>query len=262
MRKRRLLAPLLIFFLLAGTLAGCSVAGNTTTDHARNYVYAIGEPIHFYDETNDRAPLGTLTFLAVRALSDREFVHEIENIRDGEDNPVAKEETYRRVVQIDYTYEKTAAGKNLRQSAFYVRDAAGGRALPDPDTAYERLPVEAGVRSIIAALPERSDIVTVHVLYSGRITPNATAALALDGAAARPTPAANVPSDLQPMIDLLESELNEKQQALEESRARNDDLQARLDKANRTAQIYLIVMVSCVSVILMGLLQALRKRKQ
>ena len=260
MRTKKLVLPALLLALSLCLFAGCSFAGDTTTDHARNYVYASGEPINFYDETNDREPLGTLTFLSAHTLSDQEFVHKIENVTDGEGNSVPKEEIYRQVVQINYTYEKTAAGKNLRQNAFSVRDASGGRALLNPDTDYERLPVEAGIHSMIAALPERSDNVTVSVLYSGRITPNAMAELAIGGSAAKPRPLAAAPNNPQPVIDLLEKELDAKQQALEELQARNDDLRAQLDKANRTAQMYLVLAVTGASVILMTLLQALRRR--
>jgi len=256
MHMKKLLALALIFVAGLGTFAGCSFAGDTTTDHARSYEYAPGESIHFYDEKSDRQLLGTLTFLSVHSLSEEEFVRKVDGITDGEGNPVERDETYRQVVQINYTYEKTAAGKNLRPDAFSIRDASGGRALLDPDTDYERLPVEAGVHSMIAALPDRSDALTVNVLYSGRITPNATAKLSIDGSVAKPGSSIEAtPNDLQQMIDLLENELNAKQQAIEE-------FQAKLDRANQTAQLYLVLAVTGACVILMTLLQALRRRKK
>ena len=253
-------ATALLLSILA--LSSCSYAGDTTTDHARNYVYEAGEAIHFYDEKNDRQPLGTMTFLSAQVLSDDVFTHKEEGVTDGEGNPVEKSTIYRQIVQINYTYEKTSAGRELGKIRFDVFDASGNKGLANPPAEYEMIPAEHGVSSIVAALPVRGGALRTEVFYSGKFSPNAIVDIPMDGSAAFPKPSkpSNTQNSLQvelqktkETVELLEAELLANQLAMAE-------MQVKLDKAAQASQIYLVIVTVCASVGLMCLLQFVRKR--
>jgi len=253
-------------------LSSC-FAGDTTTDHARNHVYTLGEVIRFYDEKNDRDLLGTLTFVSVHVLSEDEFTLREKDGTDKEGEPVYKDVTYRQIVQINYTYQ-SITGRRLR--AFSVHDAAGSRGALDPDTAYETIPVEPGVSSLVAALPDRGRSVRVEVYYTGVFSPNVIASLAIGKevsvpVTAQPTvpPTTTAPTtaeqantsqyytqtEPQPDIALLEARLDEQRQSILILDAQLNKKQGQI-----TALTVLLTTVSCI--LLMLLWQMFRNRKK
>jgi len=259
LKKSRIAAIALIFLLLAGllVLSSCSYAGDTTTDHARNYVFEAGEAINFYDEENNRQPLGTMTFLSAQVLSDDVFTHK-EKRTDGEGNPIEQSTVYRQIVQINYLYEKAASGRELGKIRFTVRDSSGNRGLANPDADYEMIPAETGVSTLVVALPVRGGSLRTDVFYSGHFTPNAIVGLEIDATAAVPKPSkpSNAQIELQKLqetVELLEAQLLANQLAM-------DEVQTKLDKAMQTSQIYLVLLSVCASVGLMSLLQFVRRR--
>jgi len=231
-------------------LSSC-FAGNTTTDYARNHVYGLGEAIHFYDERNDRDPLGTLTFVSVYVLSNDMFtLKERDGTKDGK--PAYKEVTYNQLVQINYTYQSDA-GKSPRSFAVY--DSAGSRGELNPGTPYDKIPVDEGVGCLIAALPAHGDSVRVDVLYSGVFAPNAVANLSIEGKIPIPERPTNPAAQNDQAIALLQAELDEQQQSIL-------SLGEQLEKKQNQITVLVILLSVVSSVLLMLLWQQLRNRKK
>jgi len=231
-------------------LSSC-FAGNTTTDYARNHVYGLGEAIHFYDEKNDRDPLGTLTFLSVYVLSNDAFtLKERDGAKDGQ--PAYKEVTYSQLVQINYTYQ-SAAEKSPRSYAVY--DSAGSRGVLNPGVPYDKIPVDDGVGCLIAALPARGDSVRVEVLYSGVFAPNAVANLTIEGKTPAPERPTSPAGQNGQAMALLQAQLDEQQQRIL-------SLGEQLGKKQNQITVLVILLSTVSSVLLMLLWQQLRNRKK
>lgn len=231
-------------------LSSC-FAGNTTTDYARNHVYGLAEDIHFYDERNNRDPLGTLTFQSVYVLSNDAFtLKERDGNKDGQ--PAYKEVPYSQLVQINYTYQSDA-GKSPRSFAVY--DSAGSRGTLNPDTPYDKVPVGDGVGCLIAALPARGDSVRVEVLYSGVFAPNAVAKLSIEGKIPIPERPTNPAAQNDQAMALLQAQLDEQQQRIL-------SLGEQLDKKQNQITTLVILLSVVSSVLLMLLWQQLRGRKK
>ena len=242
-------------------LSSCSYAGDTTTDHARNYVYEAGEAINFYDEENGRQPLGTMTFLSARALSDEVFTHK-EKRTNGDGNPIEQSTVYRQIVQINYVYEKTSAGREPGKIRFTVHDSSGNRGLASPDADYEMIPAEHGVSTMVFALPVRGASLRTEVFYSGQFTPNAIVGLDVDAGTAVPTPAKppNAQNELKLELQKMQETVEQLEAQLLANQLAMDEVQAKLGKATQTSQIYLVLLSACASVGLMSLLQFVRRR--
>jgi len=238
-------------------LSSC-FAGNTTTDYARNHVYKLGDVIRFYDETSNRDLLGTLTFVSVHVLSEDEFTLQEQDGKDANGNPAYKDVTYRQIVQINYMYQ-SITGKRPR--SFSVHDAAGGQGALNPDAPYQTIPVDAGVTSLIAALPARGKSVRVEVFYSGVLTPNAAANLAIGKEAGVPAvvnptdPPTSAAAQDDRDTALLEARLDEQRQSILL-------LDAQLTKKQNQVTVLVILLSVVGSVFLMFLLQQFRGRKK
>lgn len=246
-----LCAAILVLLLL---LSSC-FAGDTITDYARNHVYQQGDVIRFYDEKNDRKPLGVLTFAAVHVLSDEPFTVKEQDGKDEQGNPVYKDVAYSQLVQIDYTYE---AFTKKRINRFAVYDSAGGKGSLAPDTPYSAVPVETGVSSLIAALPSAGASVKVEVFYSGVLSPNAIVSLAIEGYSIPewPTgPATDPQEQLRQEIELLQAQMEEKQESIQA-------LNAQMSKKQNQNTVLIVLLSTVSSVLLMFLWQQFRSRKK
>jgi len=250
-----LCAAALVLLLL---LSSC-FAGDTITDNARNHVYQMGDVIHFYDERNDRKPLGALTFVSVHVLSDDPFTLKEQDGKDSQGEPIYKDVTYNQLVQIDYTYEAFA---KKRINRFGVSDSAGGRGSLNPDTPYSAVPTETGMSSLIAALPAAGNAVRVEVFYSGVFSPNAIVNLAIEGYTYNPaTPTAPVINQQQREeqfrreIELLQAQMEEKQESIQ-------TLNEQMNKKQNQMTVLIVLLSVVSSVFLMFLWQQFRGRKR
>ena len=198
------------------SLAACTAVGDVTTDHARNYVYTAGEAINFYDEINDRKPLGTLVVISAETLAEGKFVHTVHTGTDAQGNAVYTDVLLQQIVQINYTYQATEAGRQLTKKDFSVYDAHNREGTFDPDVPYTTTPAP-GMYSLIVGLPRSGDKLTLEVRYSGVISPNAIVRLATDGTA--PPPTTSTPDPAQQEIDRLTALLAQKQAEIDALRA-------------------------------------------
>jgi len=260
MKKSTCLCGAALVLLLL--LSSC-FAGNTITDYARNHVYQLGDVIRFYDERNDRKPLGVLTFAAVHVLSDEAFTVREQDGKDDQGKPVYKDVTYNQLVQIDYTYEAFTKKKINR---FAVYDSAGGKGALAPDTPHSAIPVETGVSSLIAALPAAGNTVRVEVFYSGVFSPNAIVNLAIEGYSLpleRPTgPVVDPQEQLRLEMERLQAQVEEKQQSIQSLGEQMQSLNAQMNKKQNQNTVLIILLSTVSSVFLMFLWQQFRNRKK
>jgi len=157
----------LLFFLIA-TLCGCTFA------YTDKEYYEVREEIRIYDEETDEY-LGRVKITDVIVIEEDPIIQR-KNGADKNEDSSYEYTRYEAIVQMSYVANMEENEGSITEDNFSIYDANGVEALMNPPgyTEYG----EYGTNSVVFAVKERSDYVTIEFSYCGA---NATITAPYDG---------------------------------------------------------------------------------
>jgi len=179
--KKKIILSLFTLLIVSFAFVSCRCGTTVVTQHPREHQFGIDYPIRIYDiETGNQ--LATLTFTYVNLAVDEEWIQETVNEETGE----TISRTFRQIVQIFYTYERTG-GRAIGANNFTTRGGSGNTAFwggtpavrfGASDFDNRQAPnftqmQRTGQSSFIVVLSNRSDFVDIEFRYNIQRNPTA-----------------------------------------------------------------------------------------
>ncbi|MCL2369927.1 MAG: hypothetical protein FWC80_01685 [Firmicutes bacterium] len=183
--KKKIILSLFTLLIVSFAFVSCRCGTTVVTQHPREHQFAIDYPIRIYDiETGNH--LATLTFTDISLLIDEEW----EQVTINEETGDTTTRTFRQIVQIFYTYDRTGGGRTIGSGNFTTRDGSGSGNIPAFWSGVSAVRVDTtgfdnsqapdftsvsrpGQSSFTVALANRSNFVDIEFRYNIQRNPTA-----------------------------------------------------------------------------------------
>ena len=180
-------------------------------------------------------------------LSNDTFTIKEESGKDENGDIIYKDVVYEQLIQINYYFKTYNDSINDISQKFRIVDSSGGFGTNNPSVKYSEIPVD-GMESLVVALKNKSDKISIQIYYSGIITPNAIVKLT----------ESDDENLIEPKIEDIENQIEEKDSVI---RQYEEALEYK-DKTQSNLYLIIFILGFCVIIELSVILFLLLKKKK